>query len=366
MVVAAATRERVRGEIVRLVHRGLGVPELVRAVRPVLNRAVPFDGTCLLTVDPATLLPTGEVVQDGLPEAVLDRLTEIELREPDVNKFAALARVPTSTASLSAATRGVLDRSRRQRELRRPSGFADELRSVLTGVGGPWGALTLLRATGRPHFAPVEVRFVASVAAVLADGFRQASLLGTTAGDPADGEVGLLVLAADGSVELANRAADRWLDELGAGDRGAARLPLAVRSTAGQARRAAAGAGGPAWARVRTRTGRWAVVRGSLLGDGPDARVAVLLDAARAPELAPLIADAYRLTDRERLVTELVARGYSTGQIAARLHLSAYTVQDHLKAIFDKSGTGSRGELVARLFVDQLALRHRGSQGVAP
>ena len=221
MVVAAATRERVRGEIVRLVHRGLGVPELVRAVRPVLNRAVPFDGTCLLTVDPATLLPTGEVVQDGLPEAVLDRLTEIELREPDVNKFAALARVPTSTASLSAATRGVLDRSRRQRELRRPSGFADELRSVLTGVGGPWGALTLLRATGRPHFAPVEVRFVASVAAVLADGFRQASLLGTTAGDPADGEVGLLVLAADGSVELANRAADRWLDELGAGDRGA-------------------------------------------------------------------------------------------------------------------------------------------------
>ena len=90
------------------------------------------------------------------------------------------------------------------------------------------------------------------------------------------------------------------------------------------------------------------------------------MEEARPPELAPLIADAYGFTERERLVTELVARGYSTGQIAARLHLSAYTVQDHLKAIFDKSGTGSRGELVARLFVDQLALRHRGSQGVAP
>ena len=62
-------------------------------------------------------------------------------------------------------------------------------------------------------------------------------------------------------------------------------------------------------------SGRWAVVRGSLLGDGDDstrARVAILLEAARPPELAPLIADAYGFTERERLVTELVAQGYST------------------------------------------------------
>jgi DNA-binding NarL/FixJ family response regulator len=86
------------------------------------------------------------------------------------------------------------------------------------------------------------------------------------------------------------------------------------------------------------------VVRGSLLGDGPGSRVAVLLEAARPPELAPLIADAYGFTERERLVTELVARGFPTSEIAGRLHLSAYTVQDHLKSIFEKSGTGSRGE----------------------
>jgi DNA-binding CsgD family transcriptional regulator len=352
VVVVTAIREQVRGEIVRLVHRGLGVPELARAVPRVLHRAVPFDGTCLLTVDPATLLPTGEIVQDGLPDAVLGRMTEIELGEPDVNKFAALARGPVSTASLSAATRGELDHSRRQRELRRPSGFGDELRSVLTGAGGPWGALTLLREIGRPHFAPAEVRFVASVAGMLADGLQQAALRGAAASGP-DGEAGLLVLAPDGSVELANRAADRWLDELGAGGRG---LPVVVRTAAIAARRAATGSGGPARARIRTPAGRWALVRGSLLGDGPEARVAVLLEAARAPELAPLIADAYRLTERERLITELVARGHPTNEIAARLHLSAYTVQDHLKAIFDKSGTGSRGELVARLFVDQLTL----------
>jgi hypothetical protein len=50
-------------------------------------------------------------------------------------------------------------------------------------------------------------------------------------------------------------------------------------------------------------------------------------------------------------------RGFSTDDIAARLQLSAYTVQDHLKAIFDKSGASSRGDLVARLFFDHYVPR---------
>ncbi len=110
-------------------------------------------------------------------------------------------------------------------------------------------------------------------------------------------------------------------------------------------------------ARHRTPAGRWVVVRGSLLGDGTDARVAILLEPARAAELAPLIADAYGFTGRERVITELVAQGYPTTDIADRLHLSAYTVQDHLKSIFDKSGARSRGDLIARLFFNHAAPR---------
>jgi DNA-binding CsgD family transcriptional regulator len=211
------------------------------------------------------------------------------------------------------------------------------------------------------------VRFVASLAAALADGLRRAALLGDAV-DGGDDDTGLLVLAADGTVEMANPAADRWLDELGAGDRPGGHLPLAVRAAASRARAAADdgdgandGDGAPAArltrARIRTPAGRWVVVRGPLLGDGPGSRVAVLLEAARPPELAPLIADAYGFTERERLVTELVARGFPTSEIAGRLHLSAYTVQDHLKSIFEKSGTSSRGDLVARLFFDHYAPR---------
>jgi DNA-binding CsgD family transcriptional regulator len=365
---APAVHERVRGELVRIAHRGLGVQQLAPAATRALRRAVPFEGTCLLTVDPATLLPTAEIVQGGLPAEATARLTEIELGEPDFTKFTELARSPSPAASLSGATGGEPDRSLRQRELRRPHGFADELRSVLPGPTGVWGALTLLRAAGSPDFTPAEVRFVASVAGLLADGLRRAALLQQTIAGPDDAESGLLVLAVDDSLEMTNRSAMSWLEQLGAGPGG--RLPVVVRAIAGRARRAAAGDGAePARARVRTRTGRWVLVQGSVLdgdgGDGPAvSRVAVLVEPARAPELAPLIAAAHGFTERERLVTELVAQGFSSRAIADRLHLSAYTVQDHLKAIFEKSGTGSRGELVARLFVDGRMLRLSGKTGL--
>jgi DNA-binding NarL/FixJ family response regulator len=62
------------------------------------------------------------------------------------------------------------------------------------------------------------------------------------------------------------------------------------------------------------------------------------------------LADAYELTERERAVTRLVALGLQTNAIAAQLHISQWTVQDHLKAIFSKVGVANRGELVARIF----------------
>jgi DNA-binding CsgD family transcriptional regulator len=351
--VVTAAHARTRDEIVRLVHRGLPVPEFARAVGDALLRAVPAEGSCLMTLDPATLLPTAEFVEHGLPAAEMIRLVEIEVREPDFTKWTQLARADRPAASLSDATAGDLDRSLRQREIRRPGGFADELRAVLAGSTGVWGALTVFRETKRPYFSAAEVRFVSSTAGLIADGLRRGLLLDAARRGVDD--VGLLVLDADNGVLMSNPAAQRRLDELGAGDRPGSRMPLVVPAVALQARAVHGPNPVPAMARTRTRTGRWLVVRGSLMGEGPDAPVAIIFETARPTELAPLIAGAYGLTDSERRVTELVAQGLSTQQIASRLRVSTYTVQDHLKSTFAKSGARSRGDLVATLFFDHYA-----------
>ena len=324
---------------------------------------MPYDGVCVLTMDPATLLPTGEVVENGLPPAATERLTEIELSEPDYNKFVDLARAQRPAASLSQVTNGVLDRSRRHRELKRPNGFADELRAALVDDSGTWGAITLLREEGRAQFAPADASLLASLIPYLAEGLRRAILLTALPGESADDDVvGLLLLNDDNSIEIANPAAQRWLDELGAENR----LPPVIYAVAGRARGATAGdrSDSIARARVQTRSGRWLLVRGSMLGDGTHARAALILEPARTPELAPLIADAYGLTERERRVTQLVAQGRLTREIANELHLSPFTVQDHLKSIFEKTGVGSRGKLVALLFFEHYAPRLRSGTPV--
>lgn len=98
-----------------------------------------------------------------------------------------------------------------------------------------------------------------------------------------------------------------------------------------------------------------ALIDASLLDADPGGRVAIILHPAREPELAPLIVAAYGLSAREREVLQ----GRSTEQIAQHMDVSAYTVQDHLKAIFDKVGVRSRRELVAELFLQQCAPRLR-------
>jgi DNA-binding CsgD family transcriptional regulator len=107
-------------------------------------------------------------------------------------------------------------------------------------------------------------------------------------------------------------------------------------------------------ARIRTPSGQWLLLHASRLsGSSAVGQTAVILEVARPTEVAPLVLLAYNLTEREAHVSQLVLKGLSTGEIAASLSLSALTVQQHLKAVFDKIGVHSRRELTALIFAQQ-------------
>jgi len=136
MVIAQPAHGRLRDTISRLVHRGLGVEDYWRAVSDALDGAVPSEGSCLMTMDPATMLPTAEFVENGMPADAISRLVEIELREPDYIQWVDMARAGRAAASLSDVTAGELDLSRRHREVRRPGGYSDLRRAAPVAATG--------------------------------------------------------------------------------------------------------------------------------------------------------------------------------------------------------------------------------------
>ncbi|SEL81623.1 regulatory protein, luxR family [Paenibacillus sp. cl141a] len=67
--------------------------------------------------------------------------------------------------------------------------------------------------------------------------------------------------------------------------------------------------------------------------------------------MLPLISDSLGLTERENEVISGILRGFSNKEMAQALFASPYTVQDHLKSIFLKTGLNSRRELIWQLHI---------------
>jgi DNA-binding CsgD family transcriptional regulator len=281
-----------------------------------------------------------------------------EFLEEDVNKFADLARAPRPVGILSQLTDGDQARSSRYARFLAPLGFADgdELRAVFKDGDTVWGGVALHRRKGT--FTDTDAKAITDVGGLLAQGIRRAILRSALSAVGDDEQPGLIVLRRDNSVESMTAAVSRWLGELIDSTATPGTTPLTIASVAEVARRAAAGhSAETATVRLPRRSGGWMRLDASLLDRGQQGQVAVILSAAREPEVARLIAQVYGLSEREQDVTRLVLHGHSTLEMAALLHLSPYTVQDHLKAIFEKVGVRSRRELVAKLFLQECAPR---------
>jgi DNA-binding CsgD family transcriptional regulator len=352
--MAISVQDR-RLPFMRLLHRDLDLATYFVAADQALGRSLSFDASCWLSLDPGALLPTSHFSN----QYTFDHLMQLAANEflvDDVNKFADLAQAARPAGILSQVTGGDQRRSPRYVEFLAPNGFeaGDEMRAVFKDGDNVWGAVALHRQTGR--FLDDEADAVAGVGGLLAHGIRRAILRTALAADHEPEPPGMFVLRADDSIDSLTASARYWLTELFDTTVHSGGVPLTVTSVASIARRAAAGQTDEvATVRLPRRSGGWLRIDASLL-DGPDQRrVAVIISPARDPEVASLIVQAYGLTARERDVAGHVLRGRSTQEIAEAMQVTRYTVQDHLKSIFEKVGVRSRRELVAQLFLQHCA-----------
>jgi DNA-binding NarL/FixJ family response regulator len=338
-----------------LARSGLPAQDLlVRAARHI-DRVVPSDGFFLAATDPHTTLCIGAGLVQDLPREMCRPTWDYEYLVPDYLKFADIAHAGSPVADLHQATGGRPERSARWREYASATGFRSELRTAFAVNGAVWGIGQFDRLGDAPRFSDEERAWLGRVAPVLARGLRSAML--TQPGSaPGERGPGLLLLDATGRPVSATREAAEWLDEVESvamiPTRGDLAMPVEVQAFAAHVRSATGEGtpGEPRRARVRTREGVWLLVHGSPL-EGTD-QLALIIEPAKAADVAPLIVEAYGLTPRELDVTRAIARGLGTSRIAAHLHLSPHTVRDHVKAIFEKTGVSSRGELVAKMFAD--------------
>jgi len=319
----------------------VGVLDALRAVAP-------YDAFAWLLTDPETTVGAAPFAQvpclDRLPELI--RLRYLD----DLNRWS------RSNASTAVAWAG------------RPAG-PDEWRAFLTDYGvvdiasvafadrfGCWGFLDLWR-TGQANtqaFTETELSLLTRAAALVTPALRAclAAEFEKEAAAPAGPLVpAVLLLSPELQVRRQTAEADGYLRALLPTEEERRPVPAAAYNVGAQLLAREAGVDDhPATARVAMPGGRWLTFRAARLGDpsDPTSDIAVTVAPATAGERLDLFARVHGLTDRETELVRCLADGDSTRVVAARLYLSEFTVQDHLKSVFDKTGVRTRAALLAR------------------
>lgn len=93
-----------------------------------------------------------------------------------------------------------------------------------------------------------------------------------------------------------------------------------------------------------------AVAGGAVISPTTTRRLVDHLVAARLTHERPVPAALDVLTDREREVLGLIARGLSNREISARLHISELTTKTHVSRMLGKLGLGSRVQAAAMAY----------------
>ncbi|GAA3160664.1 LuxR C-terminal-related transcriptional regulator [Blastococcus jejuensis] len=311
-----------------------------------IRRVVPFDAYAWVMTDPETTVGAAPLADvPALPE--LPALIRLRY-STGLNRWTTLAEDPV--ALLAAATGGDLRRSRLWREVLSRYDVSDAVSVVFRDRFGCWAFLELWRTRGAT-FGPADAAFLRDVVVPATEALRRSQA--RTFAEPVTARLpGPLVLLLSPDLEVIRQTPGTSdpLRVLQPRDDGGPTVPAAAYNVAAQLLAVEAGVDAhEPRARVHLAGGLWLTLRAARLGpagDGGD--IAVTIEQCSPADRLALFARCCGLSDREAEVLGHLAAGADTRVVAEQMFVSAHTVQDHLKNVFEKSGTRSRRALLAR------------------
>jgi DNA-binding CsgD family transcriptional regulator len=364
------SRTAAQARIAALGASALDATELRRQVLDVVREVIEFDAYVWLLTDPVTAVgaaPLAEV--PCLPE--LPALIKFKYATP-VNRWTTLQRGPSPVGLLAEEVGGDLAQSLVWRQVMSRYAVTDVASVVFADQFGCWGFLDLWRVDAS-QFDPAEAAFLAALAPPLTAALRgvQARTFGQPAKGLRDG-LGPVVFTLDDDLRITSRtaASQAWLDQLLPPRPDERSVPSSVYNVAAQLLSAEAGVDDhEPFARVHLADGFWLALRAARLPTDEQAptdtptpagssSIVVTIEVASASERLELFGRAFGLTAREVELLRLLAVGSATRAIARTMSVTEHTVQDHLKAIFGKTGARDRITVLSK------ALGTRGSDAL--
>jgi DNA-binding CsgD family transcriptional regulator len=346
-VAPSAARSRALGRVERICSSGEDTRTLRLQLLDEIRRTVPFDSHVWVLTDPETAV--GAAPLAAVPD-VRDVPRLIRWRYlTAVNRWTTLTDEPVAT--LLGATGGEPWRSLVWQEALSRHGVTDVASAVFRDAFGCWAFLELWRTTG--SFSDADVGFLRNLVAPVTAALRTAqadTFAAVPTGLRPAGPV-VLVLSPDLEVRGQTAGAEAPLRQLVPRDDDGPPVPAGAYNVAAQLLAREAGIDDhPAEARAHVGGGRWSTLRAARL-DGPLSAgdIAVSIEESTPTERLTVFALASGLSPRERELLGHLAAGRDTSDVAGRMHVSAYTVQDHLKSVFAKARVRSRRELLSRV-----------------
>jgi DNA-binding CsgD family transcriptional regulator len=233
---------------------------------------------------------------------------------------------------------------------------------VFADAHGWWGFLDLWRVGQRAAFTAQEEELLVTIAGIVTPALRglQAASFATTPGRPTQLAVGheagpvVILLSPDLGVLSQTAETEAYLRTIVPTEEGRRPVPATAYNVGAQLLAVEAGVDEhPPLTRLHLADGQWVSMSAARLGaTGPvgDRTIAVTLQTTAPADRMALFARASALTSRETELVRHLGDGTDTRHLARCLGVSEHTVQDHLKAIFAKTSTSSRLQLVTRAF----------------